>query len=269
VWGTGATAATRNLELVNSASTTLARMLDDGTFYLSGNVGVGTTTPNYKLTVYGTTSAFAFIDEGVILTAPDYVFDDPAYPRLSLDEIRAYTEANAHLPWLTPRGSGPMSLGARINEVLEALENLFLKVFDLAKRLLTVEEKITEQDEKLTEQDEKLTEQDEKNTEQDEKLTAQDAEIAALKAEIRALKGEPEAATAPAEATEEPPHTEPSAAEEQPEPESDPSEGDAAEPEAAEETPPAEPATEPSPDTADQPAEEQPAAEQPTAQPAL
>ncbi len=140
-----------------------------GSTLSTGKVGIGTTTPSYKLTVVGDVYASSFIDDGITLTAPDYVFDDPNYFHLSLADIEASTIANAHLPWLTPRGSGAMSLSVRINEVLEGLENLFLHVFDLAKRLVSVEDK---------------------NEEQDAKNEEQDAEIEALKAEIRTLKGE-------------------------------------------------------------------------------
>ena len=53
VWGTGATNATKNIEFVNSASTTLGYIQNDGTVYLLGSVGIGTTSPYAKLSVVG------------------------------------------------------------------------------------------------------------------------------------------------------------------------------------------------------------------------
>lgn len=129
-------------------------------YYTSGNVGIGTTSPAFKLSVAGDVYASAFIDDGVTLAAPDYVFDDPSYLHLSLADIEAYTETHKHLPWLTPRGSGAMSISARINEVLEALENLFLEVFELADW----------------------------NRRQDEADAIRDQRIDALEAELRAFK---------------------------------------------------------------------------------
>ena len=129
-------------------------------YYTSGNVGIGTTSPAFKLSVAGNVYASAFIDDGVTLAAPDYVFDDPDYLHLSLADIEAYIVAHKHLPWLTPRGSGAMSISARINEVLEALENLFLEVFELADW----------------------------NRRQDEADAIRDRRIDALEAELRAFK---------------------------------------------------------------------------------
>lgn len=63
IWGLG-TGSSALLELVNSASTTVARFLDNGTAYFSGNVGFGTTTANWKVQAAGARPFFALSDTG-------------------------------------------------------------------------------------------------------------------------------------------------------------------------------------------------------------
>ncbi len=53
VWGSDTLASSINTEWVNSASTTLARIMNDGTFYTLGNFGIGTTSPMTTFTVAG------------------------------------------------------------------------------------------------------------------------------------------------------------------------------------------------------------------------
>ncbi len=53
VWGAG-TGATKLFELTNSASTTLASVLENGTAYFSSNIGIGSTTPYANLSIAGT-----------------------------------------------------------------------------------------------------------------------------------------------------------------------------------------------------------------------
>jgi hypothetical protein len=62
---------------------------------LSGNVGIGTTSPDQKLTVNGTVhSKSVVVDLSIV---PDYVFK-PAYKLPSLDFVKNYIDKNSHLP---------------------------------------------------------------------------------------------------------------------------------------------------------------------------
>lgn len=72
------------------------KFVSDGTSYIQGNVGIGTTDPGtYKLAVEGTIGARKV---KVITQAwADYVFE-PTYQLPTLQEVATYIEANKHLP---------------------------------------------------------------------------------------------------------------------------------------------------------------------------
>jgi hypothetical protein len=61
----------------------------------SGNVGIGTTTPDAKLAVNGTIHSKAVIID--LVNWPDYVFK-PAYHLTPLSEVKTYIALNHHLP---------------------------------------------------------------------------------------------------------------------------------------------------------------------------
>lgn len=54
VWGAG-TAGNQLVEFANNASTTLFKLQENGTLFLTGNVGIGTTSPWGKFSIVGTT----------------------------------------------------------------------------------------------------------------------------------------------------------------------------------------------------------------------
>lgn len=66
---------------------------------VGNNVGVGTTAPVDKLHVVGNIriTSGSFIDDGLKLNVPDYVFEND-YSLMSLDDLRAYVAENKHLP---------------------------------------------------------------------------------------------------------------------------------------------------------------------------
>ena len=65
-----------------------------------GNVGIGTESPSSKLTVNnGDVRVIngSFIDDGVTVIAPDYVFE-PSYNLMPLTEVASFIKENKHLP---------------------------------------------------------------------------------------------------------------------------------------------------------------------------
>jgi hypothetical protein len=62
----------------------------------SGNVGIGTTSPDEKLTVNGTIHSIE-VKVTPSVPTPDYVFE-PDYKLTSLEELKAYVDKNHHLP---------------------------------------------------------------------------------------------------------------------------------------------------------------------------
>ncbi len=104
----------------------------------NGNVGIGTASPNQKLTVNGTIYGKE-VKVDLSVPGPDYVFETD-YNLLSLDEVETYINQNKHLPEV-PSAKEMEQDGIKLSEMnmllLKKVEELTLY---LLKQNRTIEE---------------------------------------------------------------------------------------------------------------------------------
>jgi hypothetical protein len=102
----------------------------------SGNVGIGTASPDAKLAVNGTVHAKE-VKVDLNITGPDYVFEKD-YNLMSLEEIKTYIEKHKHLPEV-PSAKEMETNGVNLSEMnmilLKKVEELTLHVIELRKEL--------------------------------------------------------------------------------------------------------------------------------------
>lgn len=116
-----------------------------------GNVGIGTATPDAKLAVKGTihTNEVKVDLNGAV--APDYVFEKD-YHLISLEETKAYIDANKHLPEV-PSAKEMEKNGVQLGEMnlllLKKVEELTLHLIEQQKTNQDQARKITELENKI------------------------------------------------------------------------------------------------------------------------
>ena len=135
-----------NLDVYNSGSVRVAM-----TILQDGNVGIGTTTPDHKLTVDGTVKCEEVRVEVFTGTGPDYVFEKD-YNLTPLSELEKYITQNKHLPEV-PSAKEMEANGLNLKEMnlllLKKVEELTLHLIEkdkevqhLQRRNTTIEERL-------------------------------------------------------------------------------------------------------------------------------
>jgi len=117
---------------------------------ISGNVGIGTTNPDEKLTVNGVIHAK---EVKVDLSGPlaDYVFK-PNYKLMSLPQVEQFVKANNHLPQMPSANEvakNGLSMGEMQNKLLQKVEELTLYVIEQQKTISQQQSQLKELNEKF------------------------------------------------------------------------------------------------------------------------
>lgn len=111
--------------------------------YTTGNVGIGTESPDATLTVKGNihTQEVKVDLQGAV--APDYVFYED-YPLRTLEEVQQHIDEFGHLPNI-PSAKEMQTNGVKLKEMnlklLEKIEELTLYILELEKRVQGLEKK--------------------------------------------------------------------------------------------------------------------------------
>ena len=123
----------------NSGFANYRLFLQDGT----GNVGIGTNNPEYKLDVCGTIRAKEVLID-LNGSCPDYVFEQN-YNLMSLSDLKAYIDTNKHLPEI-PSAKETEENGINLSEMnmmlLKKVEELTLYILQLEERVREMEESV-------------------------------------------------------------------------------------------------------------------------------
>ncbi len=127
-------------ELISSTNLTFSTNTSTScmTMLTNGNIGIGTSSPNYKLDVNGTIRANEII---VNTTGADFVFADD-YQLRPLSEVKTFIQENKHLPEIKS-AQEMQENGVGINELQT---QLLQKIEELTLYIIQQEERIKQQD---------------------------------------------------------------------------------------------------------------------------
>ncbi|EHQ28643.1 tail fiber protein [Mucilaginibacter paludis] len=118
--------------------------------YINGNVGIGTTTPDAKLSVNGTIHTKEVKVD--LLNWPDYVFK-PNYNLPSLSFLKTYIDANHHLPEMPSENEvakDGVNLGEMNKLLTKKVEELTLYLIEKDKQL-TQQQMVNQEQQKMNE----------------------------------------------------------------------------------------------------------------------